>query len=164
VTDLELNVDFANVTWYGVSQQSLWEKLKSDFAAVGITVNIRPVEYENWIEGYRAGKFSITSGLWAPEDFDSSSYFDPFGREEGIYGVRTSMDFPIGQKLYEQYLAEKDPAAREQIAVHLITEMRDDATLIPVFQAKKLLVHSDAVTGVRYSPNKQIRLADIKPN
>ena len=164
VSGLELSVDFANVTWYGVSQQSLWEKLQSDFDKVGIKVTIRPVEYENWIAGYRAGEFSITSGLWAPEDFDSSSYFDPFGREEGIYGERTSMDFPIGQKLYEQYLAEKDPAAREDIVVELITAMRDSATLIPVFQANKFLVHSDAVTGVRYSPNKQIRLSEIKPS
>ncbi len=164
VSGLELDVEFANVTWYGVSQQSLWEKLQSDFDKVGIKVNIRPVEYEKWIEGYRAGEFSITSGLWAPEDFDSSSYFDPFGREAGIYGERTSMDFPIGQKLYDEYLAEKDPAGRETIAEELITAMRDDATLIPLFQANKFLVHSDAVTGVRYSPNKQIRLAEIKPS
>lgn len=164
VSDLTLDVDFANVTWYGVAQQSLWEKLQSDFAKIGITVNIRPVEYEKWIADYRAGDYAITSGLWAPEDFDSSSYFDPFGREAGIYGERTSMDFPIGQKLYDEYLAEKDPAAREEIAIELITAMRDDATLIPLFQAKKFLVHSDAVTGVRYSPNKQIRLVEIEPS
>lgn len=164
VTDLAMDVEFANATWYGVAQQSLWEKLQSDFSKVGITVNIRPVEYEKWIADYRAGEYAITSGLWAPEDFDSSSYFDPFGREAGIYGERTQMDFPIGQQLYEEYLAEKDPAVREKIAAELITEMRDDATLIPLFQANKILVHSDAVSGVQYSPNKQIRLVDIRPS
>jgi peptide/nickel transport system substrate-binding protein len=161
VSKLNLTVEFANAIWYGVPQQALWEKIKSDLSAVGVEITLRPVEYATWIADYRAGKLPMTSGLWAPEDFDSSSYFDPFGREEGIYGVRTKMDFPIGQKLYEKYLSESDAAKRSEIAVEYITAMRDSATLIPLLQAKKILVHSDSLTGVNYSPNKQITIATI---
>ncbi|MGO3147477.1 MAG: ABC transporter substrate-binding protein [Leucobacter sp.] len=163
VAPFEMDVTFANVIWYGVSQQALWEKLKADLSQIDITLNLVPAEYANWIAAYRATELPITSGLWAPEDFDSSSYFDPFGREDGIYGVRTNMDFPIGQELYEKYLSEKDADAREAIAVEYITAMRDSAWLIPIVQPNKIFVHSDAVENVRYSPDSQIRLAEVTP-
>jgi ABC-type transport system substrate-binding protein len=73
------------------------------------------------------------------------------------------MDFPEGQEFYEKYLAEGDAAKRGAIAVDYITAMRDNASLIPLLQAKKILVHSDSVTGVTYSPNKQIAIAQIAP-
>lgn len=161
VSDMSIDVTYANVTWYGVSQQALWEKMKADLAQIGITLNLVPAEYANWIAAYRAQELSLTSGLWAPEDFDSSSYFDPFGREEGIYGVRTKMTFPIGQELYTQYLSEKDADKREDIAVELITAMRDNATLIPIVQPNKIFVHSDQIDNVRYSPDAQLRISDI---
>ena len=163
VEPFEMNVKFANVIWYGVPQQALWEKLKADLAQIGITLTLEPAEYANWIASYRASELPITSGLWAPEDFDSSSYFDPFGRMEGIYGLRTKMEFPIGQKLYEEYLSESDADKREKIAVEFITAMRDSAWLIPIVQPKKIFVHSDAVDNVRYSPDSQLRVSEITP-
>ncbi|PPL20224.1 hypothetical protein GY24_01375 [Microterricola pindariensis] len=161
VGEFAVDVTFANVIWYGVSQQALWEKIKADLSQVGITLNLKPVEYANWIEGYRASSLPLTSGLWAPEDFDSSSYFDPFGREDGIYGKRTKMVFPIGQELYEKYLSEIDPSEREAIAVEFITEMRDHATLIPIIQPKKIFVYSNRIDNVKYSPDMQLRMFDI---
>lgn len=161
VENLTVEVTFANVMWYGVSQQALWELLQSNLADIGVKLTLAPVEYANWIDGFRASELPITSGLWAPEDFDSSSYFDPFGREDGIYGERTQMDFPVGQKLYEQYLSEPDAEAREAIAIKYITAMRDHATLIPIVQPNKIFVHSNAVGNVRYSPDAQLRIRDI---
>ena len=161
VGEFSVDVTFANVIWYGVSQQALWEKIKSDLSQIGITLNLVPVEYANWIDGYRASSLPLTSGLWAPEDFDSSSYFDPFGREEGIYGKRTKMVFPVGQELYEKYLSEIDADEREAIAVEYITEMRDHATLIPIIQPKKIFVHADRVANVKYSPDMQLRISAI---
>lgn len=163
VDEMTMDVTYANVIWYGVSQQALWEKLASDLSEIGITLNLVPVEYANWIDAFRSAELPLTSGLWAPEDFDSSSYFDPFGREDGVYGQRTQMDFPIGQELYEQYLSEQDENVREEIAVEYITEMRDHATLIPIVQPERIYVHSDAVSDVRYSPDAQVRVMDIQP-
>lgn len=163
VDGLTLDVTFANQVLYGVPLTTLWEKLKSDLDAVGITVNLNPVEYDAWIEAFRAGELGMTTSLWGPDFIDSGHYLELFGRNEGLVAGRVNLDLPEGQGLYEAYLAETDEAARADIAAQSIEAMRDDASMIALAQPNKILAFSDALTGVAYSPNTQIDINAIAP-
>lgn len=161
--DLALEVTFANQTLYGVPLTTLWQKLQADMAEVGITLTLKPVEYDQWIAAFRAGELSLTTSLWAPDYIDTATYLDIFGRDEGLVVGRVNASLPEGEALYQEYLAATDEARRTEIAVEALTAMRDDASLIPVTQPNKILGFGAALEGVAYSPNKQIDVNAISP-
>jgi peptide/nickel transport system substrate-binding protein len=161
VTSLSLEVTFANQVLYGVSLSTLWEKVKSDMAEVGITLTLKPVEYENWVGAFRAGKLPITTGLWAPDHIDSGGHFDVFARSNGTVGKRIGLKLADNGKSYADYLAAKDDTTKTSIATQLITEMRDDASLIALVQPSVIIAYSDKLTNVGYHPIKQLNLATV---
>ena len=163
VNSLTLPVVYANVTWYGVPQKTLWEKLAADLSAIGITVDLKPVEYTEWATQFRANTIPLTSGLWAPDFYDSSGYLDVFGRNDGALAKRVSMNLPEGEDKYDEYLSTTEQEQRTSIATDLVKLMKTDASYIPIVQPNKLILYRDALTGVDYSPNKQITIATIKP-
>lgn len=162
-SDLSLEVTFANQTLYGVPLTTLWQKLQSDLAKAGITLTLKPVEYDQWIAAYRAGELSLTTSLWAPDYIDTATYLDIFGRDEGLVVGRVGASLPKGEARYQEYLAATDEEQRSEIAVEALTAMRDDASLIPVTQPNKILGFGADLEGVSYSPNKQIDVNAISP-
>ena len=163
VTSLAFDVKYANVTWYGVPQKTLWEKLAADLSKIGITVTLQPVEYDAWVTAFRNHEIPMTTGLWAPDYFDSSGYLDVFGRQQGLVAARVSAAIPGGEELYQEYLATVDSDKRKGVAADQIEVMKDDASIVPIVQPNKIILYSDTLTGVSYSPNKQVTIASIKP-
>jgi peptide/nickel transport system substrate-binding protein len=161
VSDLALEVTFANQTLYGIPLTTLWEKLQADLGEVGITLTLKPVEYDQWIAAFREGSLSLTTSLWAPDYIDTATYLDIFGRSEGLVAGRVKATLPAGEQLYQQYLAGTDEQARVDTAVQALEAMRDDASLIPVTQPNKILGFGSSLRGVAYSPNKQIDVSAI---
>jgi peptide/nickel transport system substrate-binding protein len=161
VKNLSLEITFANQVLYGVSLSTLWEKLKSDLAEVGITLTLKPVEYENWVGAFRAGELTMTTGLWAPDHIDSGGHFDVFARSEGTVGNRVKLNLGDNGRGYASYLAAPDDAAKEAIAKDLITKMRDDASLFALVQPETILAFSDKLSGVEFHPIKQLNVAEI---
>ena len=160
-SDLQLEVTFANQTLYGIPLTTLWEKLQADLSEVGITLTLRPVEYDQWIAAFRDGSLGLTTSLWAPDYIDTATYLDIFGRDEGLVVGRVKASLPEGEALYQQYLAATDEEARVSTAVQGLEAMREDASLIPVTQPNKILGFGSSIQGVAYSPNKQIDVSAI---
>lgn len=161
VTDLQLEVTFANQTLYGIPLTTLWEKLQADLSEVGITLTLKPVEYDQWIAAFREGSLGLTTSLWAPDYIDTATYLDIFGRDQGLVVGRVKASLPEGEALYQQYLAATDEEARVSTAVQALEAMREDASLIPVTQPNKILGFGSSIQGVAYSPNKQIDVSAI---
>jgi peptide/nickel transport system substrate-binding protein len=159
-----VQVSFANVIQYGVQLTTLWEKLKSDLAQIKINLTLKPTEYDSWIAAYRAKTLAMTSSFYGPDFFDSSNFFDPFGHNSGNVAKRMTMNIPNGEALFSKYLATVDPAARKQLAIQLVTAMRDDATFIPIAEPNKIIVYRDSLNGVAYSPNKNVTLLQVTPS
>ncbi|WP_153502621.1 ABC transporter substrate-binding protein [Cumulibacter manganitolerans] len=163
VTSMSLDVTFANMVLYGISLKTLWEKVSEDLSKVGITLNLLPVEYDAWLAKMQKGELTMSSSLWAPDYFDSATYFDVFGRNDGLVGKRAGINLPQNQGIFDQYLATTDKSKREDLATKLITNMRDDASLIPFVQPNKIIVHGTNITGVAYSPTQVLTIREIKP-
>lgn len=157
------DVTFANYAPYGVPLTTVWEKLKADFAKVGIDINLKPVEYDAWLQAYRTGELPMTSSIWAPDFLDVTNYLDVFARPGGLVTKRIGMNVPELGALYDQIVKSTDPAEREKLAAQSATLMRDDASLIPLVQPNSIIAYRDGFQGVRYSPNHQIEVIAIKP-
>jgi peptide/nickel transport system substrate-binding protein len=162
VKSMAIEVTFANQVLYGVSLSTLWEKLKSDLAEVGITLTLKPVEYENWVGAFRAGELPMTTGLWAPDHIDAGGHFDVFARTDGTVGKRVHLELGDSGQGYASYLAAPNDAEKNRIAKELITKMRDDASLFALVQPKVILAFSDKLSGVEFHPIKQLNVAAIK--
>ncbi|MFD6517706.1 ABC transporter substrate-binding protein [Rhodococcus sp. NPDC060176] len=163
VGGFKVDVQLANIVQYGIPLTTLWEKLKSDLAQIDIDLTLQPTEYESWVSAYRDKKIAMTSSFFGPDFFDSSNFFDPFGRNDGNVAKRMSLNLPAGQPLFDQYLRTVNPAERDKVAAQLVTAMRDDATFIPIVQPNKVIVYRDSLRGVAYSPNKNVTLLDVTP-
>jgi peptide/nickel transport system substrate-binding protein len=162
-TGLNFDVTFANVNWYGVPQSALWQKITADLAAVGITINIRPAEYESWVEHYRNGESTLTTGLWAPDFPSSAQYFDILARPEGLLSKRLNTTIPEGEQLYQDYLSEDDPAARSRTAETIAKEFAAQSSVLPVLQPNTIVAHAPWVADFGYSAQYIVGLRTARP-
>jgi ABC-type transport system substrate-binding protein len=76
-------------------------------------------------------------------------------------GKRIGLKLADNGKSYVDYLAAKDDTTKTSIATQLITEMRDDASLIALVQPSVIIAYSDKLTNVGYHPIKQLNLATV---
>ena len=58
---------YANASVVGVSYQTLVQKIQADLAAVGITVNLTPMDQTQLITEYRAGHLPSVITFWNPD-------------------------------------------------------------------------------------------------
>ncbi len=158
-----IDVTFANYAPYGVPLTTLWEKISADLAKVNITLNLKPVEYDAWLQAYRAGGLPLTSSIWAPDFLDVTNYLDWFGSPESPVSKRVGFNSPEAGALFNQVKATTDSAKREDLSAQAATIMRDDASLIPVVQPNSIIAYRTTISHVEYSPNHQIEITAITP-
>ena len=158
-----VDVTFANYAPYGVPLTTLWEKLADDLSKIGITLNLKPVEYDAWLEAFRGGGLQMTSSIWAPDFLDVTNYLDWFGSPDSPVAKRVGFTSTESGDLFKQVVATTDPAKREDLSAQAATIMRDDGSLIPLVQPNSIIVYGDKIGNVVYSPNHQIELIDITP-
>lgn len=144
------DMPFWNQTVYGISMSTVAAKLQSDLAAIGITLNLQPMDYDAWVGLYRAKKAHITMAIWAPDYPDASEYVDAFGRPDSVVTKRIGLVIPKLGDLLSSALAETDPAAQDTTYTEAATIMRDDGSLIPLLQPQRYFGYRNGVKGVRY--------------
>jgi peptide/nickel transport system substrate-binding protein len=162
VKKLTLSATFANNGPYGISLVSVWELLKQNLATIGITVNLKPVDYNTWVNDLLASKEAITTGIWSPDYMDSADYFGVFGITGGTNGVLFHQNITGSVAMFNKYLASSNTAAREKIAGQLVAAMKSDATFIPLIQPNNIFVYSKTVTGLKYLPNEVMDVLAIR--
>jgi peptide/nickel transport system substrate-binding protein len=158
-----VDVTYANYAPYGVPLTTLWEKIAADLAKVNITLNLKPVEYDAWLQAFRAGGLPMTSSIWAPDFLDVTNYLDWFGSPDSPVCKRVGFNSPEVGQLFQEVKATTDAAKRDSLSAEAATKMRDDASLIPVVQPNSIIVYRTSISNVLYSPNHQIELTAIKP-
>jgi peptide/nickel transport system substrate-binding protein len=164
VKNLAVTAEFANNEPYGISDTDLWELLKQDLAEIGITVNLKPVDYNTWVNALIASKETVTTGIWSPDYMDSADYFGVFGTTGSSNGVFFHESIPGSAALFKKYLASSNAKTRDTYAVELVAMMKSNATFIPLIQPNNIFVYSKAVTGLEYVPNQLLDISTIRPS
>ncbi len=136
----------------GVALDTLAPKLKADIEQIGLKVDLAPVEPQQRLADYRAGKLQFTVSSWSPDYADVHTYAEPFGKTGGAAAKRVKYSNPDVDKLLAQGLTETDSAKRASIYGQIQTILQDDAPFLVLEQPVAQIVSKKIITGYVYHP------------
>ncbi len=163
----EIEATFPNMNVYGVDMSLLMQKVQQDLGAVGVKVNLTPVEFSVWRQKVKTDGIPLTSVFFAPDYFGSAQYVQYFGMIEGNPWWKRAggaNDPSITNKdaadLLKQAMAA-DPTGADQIYHKLAQGMIDDRIIVPVVSPDVILAYGKNIGGVGYSACCNLKIDEI---
>lgn len=157
--DLEYASDFSS---NGLSMGPFAERIASQLAEVGITVNLTPGPIATTLESYRAGTEPMGLWLWNPDYPDSADYlvFGP-GETVGLRAGWAAGSAPELEAVMAEVATETDASARETLYQQYQELMNEQGVIVPLFQPAASVVSTAAVGEVPYDPVFSLDIAAI---
>ncbi len=129
------------------------EMLAAELARVGVTAQIRTLEWAAFVEKIDAGDFQAASLAWSAVDPNPDPYFywhssqcSPNGLNNGCYAS------PEADRLMEAARLETDPGVRKEALGRIHRLLRDDAPAIFVVNAAQKIAFRKRIRGLTTSP------------
>jgi peptide/nickel transport system substrate-binding protein len=120
--------------------------IAADFNEVGIETTIQVLERGAYTAARSKGEvMSVITGVSGPPDPDSP-LVTLFSTKSFPPGLNT-MRYNKADELLDKAATTLDPAARTTVYRALVRQVMTDLPLIPVFQDRLYLAHTDAVQG-----------------
>ncbi len=134
-------------------------KIKSDLAALGITVNLKPLEQTVYLTQMRAQQLPIGFGGWTPDYLDPTLWTDNYSCIESGIAHRMWYDNKAACALSAQIKAETDPTKRHAEIAQLQQIWLDDMPFLNLYQPQNITVMSKNLKGFVYHPSRWIDLS-----
>jgi peptide/nickel transport system substrate-binding protein len=144
---------FPSLNVYGVDFSTAMQEVQTELKAVGITLNLNPVEVSVWADKIGKDGIPVTMLYFAPDHTDSSQYVQYFGLVKDSQWT-TWTRLPVEQSetdLLTKAFATQDPTARDQVYNQLATAMINDQVIIPIVNPNLFLASRSDITGMHYS-------------
>ena len=153
VSDLSLDATYPSLNVYGVDFTTAMTKVQTDLKAVGINLQLNPVEISVWADKIGKDGIPVTALYFAPDHTDSSQYVQYFGLlKDSQWQTLTKADpVPAEADLLSKAFAAKDDAARADLYKQLATAMMNDQIIIPLVNPDLFLASRTNIKGVTYS-------------
>ncbi len=163
VTGLTLDATFPSFNVYGVDFSTAMQKVQTDLKAVGIELELNPVEISVWADKIGTDGIPVTMLYFAPDHTDSSQYVQYFGLLEGSqWQTWGGTDVSTSETdLLDQAFATQDATERAAIYNELAQAMIDDQIIIPVVNPNLFLAARDDIKGLYYSACCNLELAKL---
>lgn len=163
VTSLDLDATYPSLNVYGVDFSTAMQKVQTDLKAVGINLQLNPVEISVWADKIGTDGIPVTMLYFAPDHTDSSQYVQYFGLLEGSqWQTWGGTDVSTEQTdLLSQAFAEQDATKRAAIYKQLAESMMADNVIIPVVNPNLFLAARDDIKGLYYSACCNLELARL---
>lgn len=137
----------------GLSAADLAAKLKSDLAAVGITVTIRTVQSSELYKTYREQKAQGVLAQWSADYPDPDDFAKPFGDyTQKSLAWRLQWDDPDLTKLVQQAGSVPNGDQRAQLYAQIVKAVEDRGPFVILYQPLATIAHASAVKNVFYNP------------
>ncbi len=162
VDGLTLRAAYPTINVYGVDFDTMMAKVQQDLAAVGIEIELEPLDFNAWVEQLVGDGIPMTVIYFAPDHIDSSQYVQYFGLIEGSSAVQRGggdVD-PETVALFAEALAA---SGDDRVALYnqLGQMMIDDGIIIPLVNPDLVLAYASDLTGVRYSACCNLELGGV---
>ncbi|MFA9377199.1 MAG: ABC transporter substrate-binding protein [Lachnotalea sp.] len=147
----------------GVALLDLAQKVKSDLAAINITVNI---EQQDWAGGfgddYRNGKIGFTVMYWGIDynDPNVQLVFLP-GQEVGLRANWTVDGQDEIISLYNQILSATDNTSRSELLTEVQSKISDNSPFLMLAQAACHVGYNSRLNGVNFSDTYRIDVTTV---
>src|SRR5262249_4477902 len=136
----------------GVAFADLAAKLQSDWAQIGVTVNIKQQSFSELLKTYRAQKAQLAMLYWGPDFADPDTNVTPFTSYKAhSIAWRNSWDDPIAAK--SAAAAVMTDATTRAAAYKEITEyVLHNGPYVILYQPSALFGVSTSVKGFSWNP------------
>jgi peptide/nickel transport system substrate-binding protein len=163
VTNLTLDATFPSLNVYGVDFTTAMQKVQTDLKAVGITLQLNPVEISVWADKIGKDGIPVTMLYFAPDHTDSSQYVQYFGLLPDSQWTTWSKAEPVAKEsdLLNQAFAAQDASARDGLYAQLANAMIDDQIIIPVVNPDLFLASRSNIKGMHYSACCNLDLSQL---
>jgi peptide/nickel transport system substrate-binding protein len=162
VEGLTLRAAYPTINVYGVDFDTMMAKVQQDLAAIGIELELEPIEFAQWAEQITGEGIPVTAVYFAPDHIDPSQYVQYFGMIEGSqWLVRSGNEVsPEETTMFAEALAA---AGEERVELYnqLGSMMIDDAIILPLVNPDLVLAYANDLTGVRYSACCNLELGGV---
>jgi peptide/nickel transport system substrate-binding protein len=152
----------SDFTLLGLSFQTLAERLQSQLAAAGITVELAPGPVATELDNYRNGKEQMGLWYWGPDFPDPSNYL-AFG-PDGLVGKRANWPASAAPDIdgtAKAAAAAVEPAERAARYQEFQRVLNAGGPFIPLVQPATNVVTAKSVTGAAYNPIWTLDLGSV---
>ncbi|WP_226666982.1 nickel ABC transporter substrate-binding protein [Metabacillus litoralis] len=149
--EVELMYDSAEMI-----QKTMAEALQSEWAAIGVKLNIVGVELAEQVQRFKENKFDINffSNYGAPYDphtFLNIVASEGFGFNEAISAYPNKEDI---LKQISKVTQTTDEDERQQLYSSILTSIQDQGAIIPISYIKKVAIHQKDVENFTFPANR----------
>jgi peptide/nickel transport system substrate-binding protein len=152
VDGVSITAAYPALNIYGVDFDTMMAKVQQDLSAVGIDLQLEPMEFAAWIERLVGEGIPITAVYFAPDHPDSSQYVQYFGMIDGGTWFAGAGVEPNATEadLFAEALSS---SGEERTALYnqLGQAMIDDAVILPLVNPQLVLASASDITGMHYS-------------
>ncbi len=141
-----LKLDF----FYGEStaNSKLGQALQSMFSAIGVSLELRPVETGTWWQLFGDGDYTISRGGYPMEDANTDcAYYDIY-HSEGTFNVSRIND-PLVDQLLDEGRRELDSTKRHELYVQVAQHLAQEAYQLPLYFNLSTVVYDANLKNVR---------------
>ncbi len=157
-----IDLEYPEFTLGGLAFSTLAQKVQSDLAEAGITVNLKPADINVALENYRNGKENMGLWYWGPD------YIDPIDRlaftPEGKVGLRVNWTkanaSPELMAAVEKAKVVTKPEDREAVFTEIQERMLTESPFVFAVQNGTQVAYNSAVKGFVYD---SVALGRINP-
>jgi peptide/nickel transport system substrate-binding protein len=153
VGDITLDATYPSLNVYGVDFSTAMQQVQTDLKAVGINLELNPVEIAVWADKIGGDGIPVTMLYFAPDHTDSSQYVQYFSMAEGTQWQGWTKSDPNAEEadLLAQAFATQDATERAGLYKQLAEAMIADQVIIPVVNPDLFLASRSDITGMAYS-------------
>jgi peptide/nickel transport system substrate-binding protein len=145
----------------GAAWSDIAAKLKSDWAKIGVTVNIKQTTTADLLATYRAQKGQLVMINWGPDYPDPGANVNPFTDYKAkSIAYRNGWDDPIATKAHEAELIS-DPAKRVAAYKEIGDYVLHNGPYVVLYQPKELFGLRSNVKGFNWSSIGWAELASV---
>jgi len=137
-------------------QKAMAETLQSEWAAIGVKLNITGVELADQVQRFKDNDFDINffSNYGAP--YDPHTFINIVAKEGFGFNEAISA-YPNKEELLKQIARipqTTDEAERQQLYTSVLTSLQDQGAIVPISYIKKTAIYQKDVTNFHFSANR----------
>ncbi|PSL38208.1 peptide/nickel transport system substrate-binding protein [Labedella gwakjiensis] len=157
-----VSATYPKLVAYGVDLDLQMQAVQQDLAEIGVTLELNPVDFTQWIDTVSGDGTPVTAVYFAPDHTDSSQYVQYFGNidQGGLINPWTGSVSQEQTDLLAQALAE---SGDERVATYqaLAESMAADAFVLPMVNPQLILAYASDISGVAYSPCCNLEIGQL---
>lgn len=137
-------------------QKAMAETLQSEWAAIGVKLNIAPVELAVQVQRFKDNDFDINlySNFGAP--YDPHTFINIVAKEGFGFNEAISA-YPNKAELIQQIAQvpqTTDETERQQLYTSILSSLQDQGAIVPVSYLKKTAIYQKDVTNFTFPANR----------